>query len=53
VAPARALRFQDAAAYKMQLLQRAHAAVLERLHNEWDTERLPVGVKVRARVGSA
>ena len=44
-----ALRFEDAAAFKVQLLQRGHAVVLERLRNEWDTERVPAGVKVSGR----
>jgi len=45
VALAWALRFQDAVAYKVQLLQKAHTVVLEQLRNEWDTERVPAGVK--------
>jgi len=40
-----ALRFEDAAAFKVQLLQRGHAVVQEWLRSDWDTERLPTGVK--------
>jgi len=40
-----ALRFLDAAAYKAQLLKRAHAVALRRLKREWDVQRYGGGAR--------